>query len=67
MAMLVPALPAMSSNDKLRLSQEGSSGRRFCNSGYSIDYASRFLFPAAFGIFVVGYWLVFQHVIGITT
>ena len=67
MAMLVPALPAMSSNEKLRLSQEGSRGRRFCNSGYSIDYASRFLFPAAFCIFVVGYWLVFQHVIGITT
>ncbi len=62
MAMLVPALPAMATGPDTQLKQ-GRPDRTWCTSGYSIDFASRFLFPGTFILFAAGYWLLYMYVI----
>ncbi len=45
---------------KVQVDDSEKKGSKWCKSGYSIDYASRFMFPATFVLFAVIYWLIFN-------
>ncbi len=62
--MIKDTLPCFSTakhgKGTVKIDASERKGRTWCKSGYSIDYASRFMFPATFILFAVLYWLIFN-------